>query len=63
MTGLQVVLDSGPQRARCGDMSPSGRMTCDYPPDHRVGGQIADHHYGRDRLGRWRPWTAKEHIA
>ena len=42
---------------RCGTRSPGGRMACEYPPDHLIGAAgKADHHYGRDRVGRWRSW-------
>jgi len=51
---IRLAADQPPPT--CGHTSPGG-MRCEYPPDHRVGDLgVAIHHYGRDRLGRWRAW-------
>ena len=53
---FEVIKPDDPRLAKCGTRSPGGRMTCEYRPDHKVGSQVADHHFGRDRIGRWRSW-------
>ncbi|GHJ11185.1 hypothetical protein TPA0907_55520 [Micromonospora humidisoli] len=53
---FEVVSPDDPRLAKCGAASPGGRMACEFPPDHLIGGEVANNHLGRDRNGRWRSW-------
>lgn len=55
-----MLMTEADERPVCGAESPSKAMRCEYPPNHMIGGYLADHHMGRDQIGRWRPWLMKE---
>lgn len=61
---LQFVLQTEPDPPTCGHKRPRGKVACELPPDHIIGGATdrpfkATYHTGRSRNGSWISWKVE----